>query len=67
MYDLHETALGSQTALDVMSGLEALKKHSGEEEKIVVIISSVMVWGNTPNKLVLKEEKKIPGEEGEGE
>ena len=49
-----------------MSGLEALKKHSGEEEKIVVIISSVMVWGNTPNKMILKDEKKIPAEEGEG-
>ena len=66
VYDLHEAALGSQTVHDVMSGLEALKKHSGEEEKIVVIISSVMVWGNTPNKMILKDEKKIPAEEGEG-
>lgn len=67
LYDLHEMALTPQTAQDLQSGLEAMRKFTTDEEKIVIIVSSVMVWGNTPRKLVLKEEKKAPAEGEEGE
>jgi len=29
----------------------ALKKYNFEEEKILILVSSLMVWNNTPKKL----------------
>lgn len=40
-----------------------MKKHSIEEEKVLILISSLMVWNNTPSNL--KEIKE--GKEGEEE
>jgi len=39
--------------------LLALKKHNIEEEKVLILISSLMVWNKTPNKLKeIKEGKE---------
>ncbi len=38
-----------------------MKKYNFEEEKILILISSLMAWNNTPNKM--KEIKE--GKEGE--
>jgi hypothetical protein len=44
----------------------ALKKYNFEEEKVLILISSLMVWNQTPNKMKeIKEGKE--GEEEEGE
>ena len=40
-----------------------MKKHNFEEEKVLILISSLMVWNKTPPKL--KELKE--GKEGEEE
>lgn len=61
IYDVH-----SGNPKDVELALEALKKYPIEEEKILILISSVAVWKNTPPNLVeigLESEKK----EGEGD
>jgi len=29
----------------------ALKKYNHDEEKVLILISSLMAWNNTPNKL----------------
>ena len=52
IYDLH-----SGNPKDVMLALEALKKYKFEEEKILILISSLMAWSGTPKKL---EEVKTP-------
>lgn len=39
VYDLHS---GDPT--DVRLALEALKKHKFEEEKVLILISSLMAW-----------------------
>ena len=48
IYDLH-----SGNPEDVKLGLEALKKHKFEEEKVLILISSLMAWMGTPKKLEL--------------
>lgn len=40
-----------------MLALEALKKYKFEEEKVLILISSLMAWSGTPRKL---EEVKTP-------
>jgi hypothetical protein len=37
--------------MDVKLALESLKKHKFEEEKILILISSLMAWKGTPKKL----------------
>lgn len=61
IYDVH-----SGNPKDVELALEAFKKYPAEEEKILILISSVAVWKNTPPNLVeigLENLKK----EGEGD
>ena len=42
----------------------ALKKHTFEEEKVLILISSLMVWNKTPPKLKeVKEGKEVEEEE----
>jgi len=55
IYDLH---YGNPH--DVRLALDALKKHKSEEEKVLILISSLMGWQGTPRKLkpILK-----PGED----
>ena len=48
IYDLH---YGNPK--DVLSGLEAMQK-TGEEEKIFILISSLLAWDGTGPKLVPK-------------
>ena len=44
----------------------ALKKYNFEEEKVLIVISSLMVWNQTPNKMKeIKEGKEAEEEEGE--
>ena len=52
IYDLH-----SGNPQDVMLALEALRKYKFEEEKVLILISSLMAWSGTPRKL---EEVKTP-------
>lgn len=52
IYDLH-----SGNPQDVMLALEALRKYKFEEEKILILVSSLMAWSGTPRKL---EELKTP-------
>lgn len=46
MYDLH-----SGNPKDVELALAALKKYNFEEEKTLILISSLMVWNRTPAKM----------------
>jgi len=46
VYDLH-----SGNPQDVRLALEALGKHKFEEEKTLILISSLMAWKGTPEKL----------------
>jgi hypothetical protein len=41
-----------------------LKKHNFEEEKVLILISSLMVWNNSGPKLKEIKEDKV-GEDGE--
>ena len=52
IYDLH-----SGNPQDVMLALEALRKYKFEEEKVLILISSLMAWSGTPRNL---EEVKTP-------
>jgi adenylate kinase len=61
VYDLH-----SGNPKDVELALAALKKHNIEEEKVLILISSLMVWNNTPPKMKLLGAPEKTGEEGEG-
>ena len=68
-YDVHEG-----NPKDVELGLQALEKYTFEEEKILILISSVAVWKNTPAKLEEivpekneSEKSENNSEEGEGE
>ena len=54
VFDLHS---GNPT--DVRLALEALKKHKIEEDKTLILISSLMAWKGTPEKQV---EIKTPEE-----
>jgi len=63
IYDVH-----SGNPKDVELALEAFKKYPIEEEKILILISSVAVWKNTPPKLVeVGKEDDKPKVEGEGD
>jgi hypothetical protein len=46
VYDLH-----SGNPKDVELALAALKKYNFEEEKVLILISSLMVWNRTPAKM----------------
>lgn len=46
IYDLH-----TGNPKDVELAIEAFKKYPIEEEKVLILISSVAVWKNTPPKL----------------
>ena len=46
IYDLHA---GNPT--DVRRALEALKKYKSEDEKVLILISSLMAWQGTPKNL----------------
>lgn len=62
VYDLH-----SGNPRDVDLALQALKKHNVEEEKVLILISSLMVWNKTPPKLKEIKEGKEAEEAGEGQ
>lgn len=51
IYDLHEG-----NPRDVYLALDALRNSKGEEEKVLILISSLMAWQGTPRKL---EEIKV--------
>ena len=70
IYDLHsgnprdvDLALAGKISYISLITLIALKKYNFEEEKVLILISSLMVWNNTPPHL--KEVKE--GKEGEEE
>lgn len=46
VYDLH-----SGNPKDVELALASLKKYNFEEEKVLILISSLMVWNKTPPKM----------------
>ena len=63
--DLIVQDLHSGDPYDYKLALEALKKHKFEEEKVFILISSLMAWQGTPKKLeeirskdVVEAEKK---------
>lgn len=66
VYDLH-----SGNPQDVKLALEALRKHKFEEEKTLILISSLMAWKGTPRKVEEVKKPAAPEEvkpaEGEGE
>ena len=51
IYDLHEG-----NPRDVYLALDALRNSKSEEEKVLILISSLMAWQGTPRKL---EEIKV--------
>jgi hypothetical protein len=70
IYDLH-----SGCPEDVTLALEALRKYKPEEgdEKVLIVISSLMAWQGTPKKQAeaqtaaeLEAERKKAGDGGEG-
>ena len=70
IYDLH-----SGSPQDVTLALEALRKYKPEEgdEKVLIVISSLMAWQGTPKKVAesggaadLEAEKKKAADGGEG-
>ena len=59
IYDLHA---GNPT--DVRRSLEALKKYKSEDEKVLILISSLMAWQGTPRNLEeIKTQEQIQAEE----
>ena len=54
IYDLH-----SSNSTDVNFVVDALKNATLEESKVLVLVSNVMVWANTPRK----EKPVVPSEE----
>jgi hypothetical protein len=46
VYDLHQG-----NPKDVELAIQALKKYNVEEEKVLILISSLMVWNKTPPKM----------------
>ena len=68
--DLIVEDLHSGDPHDVKMALKALQKHKFEEEKVLILISSLMAWKGTPNKLeeikskeVLEAERKLAAAE----
>jgi len=61
IYDLH-----TGNPWDVELALKAFESYPIEEEKVLILISSVAVWKNTPPKLeeVKKEEEVLRDEDG---
>jgi len=49
--DLIVEDLHSGDPNDVKLALQALSKHKFEEEKVLILISSLMAWNGTPNKM----------------
>lgn len=66
VYDLHQG-----NPHDVNLAIDALKKYNFEEEKVLILISSLMVWNKTPAKQREVDENgkfiddKVPGEGGD--
>ena len=52
IYDLH-----SGNPQDVKLALDSLRKYKFEEEKVLILISSLMAWKGTPKK---QQEIKTP-------
>ena len=49
--DLIVQDLHSGDPMDYKLALDALRKHKFEEEKVLILISSLMAWQGTPKKL----------------
>ena len=64
IYDLH-----SGNPRDIDMALTSIRKYNFEDEKILILISSVMIWNTNSTKLVeMRDEKDAEGsEEGEKE
>ena len=60
VYDLHCGKLS-----DLQFAIQALTKAPLEKEKIVIVISSVLSWGNTPAKMVEDKPEPVDDEEGD--
>ena len=62
--DLIVQDLHSGDPKDVRLALAALQKHKFEEEKVLILISSLMAWDGTPRKLVeIKTPEQIEAEQ----
>lgn len=57
--DLIVEDLHSGDPNDVKLALEALRKHKFEEEKVLILISSLMAWQGTPNKVEEIKTKEV--------
>jgi len=57
--DLIVEDLHSGDPRDVKLALQALQKHKFEEEKVLILISSLMAWNGTPNKLEEIKTKEV--------
>lgn len=53
VFDLHSGRLD-----DLMTTVAALTKEPLESEKTLIVISSILAWGNTPPKMVIDKPKK---------
>jgi adenylate kinase len=66
VFDLHQG-----NPHDVNLAIDALKKYNFEDEKVLILISSLMVWNKTPAKMKEVDENgkfiedKVPGEGGD--
>lgn len=62
VYDLHQG-----NPKDVELAIQSLKKYNVEEEKVLILISSLMVWNKTAPKMrEIDENGKIIEEKGDG-
>ena len=63
VYDLHQG-----NPKDVELAIQALRKYNVEEEKVLILISSLMVWNKTPPKMrEVDENGKFIEEKGSGD
>ena len=65
VFDLHQG-----NPHDVNLAIDALKKYNFEDEKVLILISSLMVWNKTPPKMKEVDDNGKPIEDkapGEGE
>lgn len=62
IYDMHSGRLE-----DLKQAIKALTKAPLEKEKTVIMLSSVLSWGNTPPKMVEDKQKKKPENEENNE
>lgn len=65
MLEIQEMLISLLQVHNISLNLVALKKYNIEEEKVLILISSLMVWNNTPKKLKEIRDGKIVEDEAD--